>query len=484
MMPLSARVVSRVLLAGLALVATLVGCDAATSFQPVQESAPGRKDVAAEVLASATATVSTVTVQVPTPVQTYPPIVNPTWVPISSPTPVPYTPPPYPTLPPPPAATALPTQAVALPGATQSGNAIAWGVEREDSLTIWLGTYTDHPTPAISDAHPVVRWDKAQLLLDMAASPDGRNLALLTTNVHPWGTEGFPPHWLYLVDLNTHQVRSIPDYSLTELYSEFYYSPPLRILGWLDKNRLLIGDGPVVATTDGASYSRVVFEQGPTFDIDLSPDGTTFFSTQVSTTEGYGLWLNNVDGSNARRIFDQNNAKQVAQPVWSPDGQRIAFLSAKSELLPEPTETVVNTIHLWLLDPWAVTYQAISPENIDVWDVEPTWSPDGERIAYLRADAPLASEAMPHNMPERVNTNIFVSEIGSRATRQLTFFKGIRNSGVRWTNGGRIVLSSTWNVGRGDERGLIAVNVADGTVMQLSSGSAGDTLVHPVIFVR
>ena len=83
---------------------------------------------------------------IPSAIETYSP---PTFTPDLRPTPT-YAPPP--TLEPPPQAQTFPAEKSA------PAPNVAWSSERDDSLTIWVGQYSDNPTPAIVAARPVARW--------------------------------------------------------------------------------------------------------------------------------------------------------------------------------------------------------------------------------------------------------------------------------------------------------------------------------------
>jgi TolB protein len=77
--------------------------------------------------------------------------------------------------------------------------------------------------------------------------------------------------------------------------------------------------------------------------------------------------LNLADGS-ARNVT--NNPAQDHQPTWSPDGQRLAFTSDRG-----------GDFDIYVLD---VTQGTAALLNDDEgWSMMPTWSPDGQLIAYL-----------------------------------------------------------------------------------------------------
>jgi dipeptidyl-peptidase 4 len=70
-------------------------------------------------------------------------------------------------------------------------------------------------------------------------------------------------------------------------------------------------------------------------------------------------------------------------PVWSPDGRKVAFISSRTDH---------SFIAVYDVARRAITY--LSP-SVD-WDTSPTWSPDSTRIAFIRRPGtPFAQQAQP-----------------------------------------------------------------------------------------
>lgn len=85
------------------------------------------------------------------------------------------------------------------------------------------------------------------------------------------------------------------------------------------------------------------------------------------------IWIMNVDGSDQRQLT--NMPEGACQPVWSPDGARLAFISPCNL-----NQEVYLGTNLFILD---VASGGVTPlPSAAGGDFDPTWSPDGTRIAF------------------------------------------------------------------------------------------------------
>ncbi|RYZ12983.1 MAG: hypothetical protein EOO24_01555 [Comamonadaceae bacterium] len=118
------------------------------------------------------------------------------------------------------------------------------------------------------------------------------------------------------------------------------------------------------------------------FDVlgfDISADGRRIAYTRSRGgrfAHCYDLWTCDVEGSNHRRLTHEH--AMVMQPTWSPDGSRIAFTGAIAEGDAEP--------RLWLIEAEGGDAVQIAGETLDVADPESlTWAADGRSIVFMRA---------------------------------------------------------------------------------------------------
>jgi Tol biopolymer transport system component len=99
----------------------------------------------------------------------------------------------------------------------------------------------------------------------------------------------------------------------------------------------------------------------------------------LASRGSFGIFAMNADGSNPVNLTQGRSNSDDRWPTWSPDGQRIAFVSHPL-LIPIPTPNP-GDIFTMNADGSRVT-NLTETEQLD--EAGPVWSPDGERIAFYR----------------------------------------------------------------------------------------------------
>lgn len=142
-----------------------------------------------------------------------------------------------------------------------------------------------------------------------------------------------------------------------------------------------------VINPDGTGLAQVT--DGTTLDLEpvWSPqsDRIAFVSRIDTNNDGVIDALNdtaslaviNADGSS--RLALVSDTLNVTRPAWSPDGSRVAFVSRRDV----NGDGVINSLDpgaIYVVDAIGGGLKRVTPESMDAAD--PDWSPDGARLAY------------------------------------------------------------------------------------------------------
>ena len=123
---------------------------------------------------------------------------------------------------------------------------------------------------------------------------------------------------------------------------------------------------------NGTQQRRVTDLGGNATFPDVHPDGrTVVFAGREAGQPTPDIWTVGLDGTGLTRLTTSPGVDQF--PVFSPDGQQIAFRS-----------NWTGTHQIWVMDADGTDQRPLTADPAPK-DQLPEWSPDGSRIAYAAA---------------------------------------------------------------------------------------------------
>jgi WD40 repeat protein len=300
-------------------------------------------------------------------------------------------------------------------------------MSESDLSDAWRESIRETYLPSVADrqrvrtfAKPVLtarRTGGRDIYYNPVLSPDGTSIVFIATGSFVRG-EVFPDLWLGDAITGKRIARLVrtatnPDFEeLRIVYSQPAFSPDGRLLAFTAQR----GGKDVLYVLDVARRSvrrryqlPVDGVTGPTW----SPDGSriAFSGTKGGVTD---LYVVDTSGTGFRALT--HDVLGDIQAQWSPDGRSIAFATERGPGV-SLAELHFSKLVIAIYDLSSGTIDVI-PDQVGL-NTNPQWSPDGGSIAYVS---------------DRTGTaNIFLYDLASRSSRQITNVVGMVNGVTEWS---------------------------------------------------
>jgi len=241
-----------------------------------------------------------------------------------------------------------------------------WDIYVENVVTGTRTNLTNTPSTATSELD-----DRSPTL-----SPDGSMIAYTSTADNP--SDGLVGEEIFVMRRDGSKQRRLTDDDDVDVQPQWTPKGRIFFTNCPSSQEAVPGCGLDLILPDGSGRQTIVGNIGLAFGVSLSPGGDRIaYAGLDETLQPLGLFVRRLDSAEGERIGEGGS------PQWSPDGDRIAFLSERDEngrcLF---RECVGHAPELYLVDADGSSERRLTETS--AVESFAGWTPDGEWILFSR----------------------------------------------------------------------------------------------------
>lgn len=242
-----------------------------------------------------------------------------------------------------------------------------------------------------------------------------------------------------------------------------------KIIFWSDRSS---GPGLYTILPGSAAAVKVPGSSAGESQAVWSPDGTRI-AFQSSSSNSKEISVMNADGS-GRTFLTSTNTIAEQEPTWSPDGNRIAFVAGTS------ASDATTDLEIWVMDADGSDLVQMTDTAQGVRDTQPAWSPDGNRFAFLSEGRATDTNSNVYVMDANPLTNDATNLTPNDGTTNPVY--QYNDEDPSWSpDGARIAYSTktdVWTMDATDGSAKVNLTAGDGGGSQPTWSPDGESIAY------